>query len=111
MTYGLFVWPCAPLLAKYVFHHQDAVVHKHVLEVSAQDSTTCLLFSSIRNGLHAASTVSCNILYIIETFDFFCVQNFAIPFRVTVKNWRAKTFDPSEESKLSPMSITLFLSL
>ena len=34
VTYGLFVWPCAPLLAKYVFHHQDFVAQKHVLEVS-----------------------------------------------------------------------------
>jgi len=36
VTYGLFVWPCAPLLAKYVFYREDTVAHKHVLEVSAQ---------------------------------------------------------------------------
>jgi len=33
VTYGLFVWPCAPLLAKFVFHHRDSVAQKHILEV------------------------------------------------------------------------------
>jgi len=33
VTYGLFVWPCAPLLAKYVFYYQDYIAQKHILEV------------------------------------------------------------------------------
>jgi len=36
VTYGLFVWPCAPLLAKFVFYNRDIIVHKHVLEVGAK---------------------------------------------------------------------------
>jgi len=35
VTYGLFVWPCAPLLAKFVFHNRHILAHKHILEVSA----------------------------------------------------------------------------
>jgi len=44
VTYGLFVWPCAPLLAKYVFYREDTVADKHVLEVGAQTLMYFVLF-------------------------------------------------------------------
>jgi len=43
VTYGLFVWPCATLLAKYIFHRRDAIVQKHILEVN---SMHCVLYTS-----------------------------------------------------------------
>jgi len=32
--YGLFTWPCAPLLAQYVMYRREFLKDKSVLEVS-----------------------------------------------------------------------------
>ena len=46
VTFGLFVWPCAPLLAKYVFFQRDFVSQKHILEVSLY----CICLSDLAFG-------------------------------------------------------------
>ena len=32
-SYGLYVWPSAPVLAQYVWHHRDRVKGRRILEV------------------------------------------------------------------------------
>lgn len=34
-SYGMYVWPCAPVLAQYVWHHRQAIRGKTVLEIGA----------------------------------------------------------------------------
>ena len=36
--YGMFTWPCAPVLAQYLFYHQDQINGKKVLEVNCPKS-------------------------------------------------------------------------
>jgi len=37
-SYGLYVWPCAPVLAQYVWFNKEQVLNKHVLELGAGTS-------------------------------------------------------------------------
>jgi len=48
------------------------------------------------------------ILYVIETFVFFLRTKLCRGLSIDSENWHAKTVDPSEQSKLSPVSITVF---
>ncbi|XP_075702476.1 histone-arginine methyltransferase METTL23 isoform X2 [Rhinoderma darwinii] len=33
--YGMYVWPCAPVLAQYIWYHRESMTGKRVLEVGA----------------------------------------------------------------------------
>ncbi|BFZ02603.1 hypothetical protein BsWGS_05642 [Bradybaena similaris] len=37
-NYGLYIWPCAPVLAQYVWLNRNRVTGKHVLEIGAGTS-------------------------------------------------------------------------
>lgn len=38
-AYGMYVWPCAPVLAQYIWHNRKhLLVGKHVLEIGAGTS-------------------------------------------------------------------------
>lgn len=34
-SYGLYIWPCSPVLAQYVWQNRAVLANKHVLELSA----------------------------------------------------------------------------
>ncbi|XP_046350826.1 probable methyltransferase-like protein 23 [Haliotis rufescens] len=34
-AFGMYVWPCAPVLAQYVWFHREEIRNKHVLEIGA----------------------------------------------------------------------------
>ncbi|XP_069955665.1 histone-arginine methyltransferase METTL23 [Cherax quadricarinatus] len=34
-SYGMYTWPCAPVLAQYVWHHRHGFINRTVLEIGA----------------------------------------------------------------------------
>ncbi|XP_068209402.1 histone-arginine methyltransferase METTL23 [Palaemon carinicauda] len=34
-SYGMYTWPCAPVLAQYVWYHRHAFINRNVLEIGA----------------------------------------------------------------------------
>jgi len=68
-------------------------------------------FSWQINSAAADGEIVSKMLYIIDTFlRFFLRTKFRRALSIDSENWHAKNVGPSEHSKFSPMSITLFQS-
>ena len=51
--YGLFTWPCAPVLAQYVYLQRDSLIGKNVLEVCKH--------ACMHNEVKAKHAVRCGV--------------------------------------------------
>ncbi|UJR21944.1 hypothetical protein I4U23_025013 [Adineta vaga] len=49
-SYGLYLWPCSPILAQYIWYHRNDFIGKNILEIGAGTSLPGLVAAKI--GAH-----------------------------------------------------------
>ncbi len=62
-SYGMYVWPSAPVLAQYVWYHQDIIHNKHVIEVAKY--WKCDLLSFDKRGVKYCTCINIYLELII----------------------------------------------
>lgn len=67
--YGMYTWPCAPVLAQYVYSKREFIKSKKVLEVSLVHtySTVCMQVCKRWTGAYTRSLKAPTPLFIIRT--------------------------------------------
>ncbi|XP_065898415.1 histone-arginine methyltransferase METTL23-like [Dysidea avara] len=100
--YGLFTWPCAPLLAQYVIYQRKYLKDKSVLEIGAGTGVPGL--TAARCGAHVTLSDHHDNHHILESLRRSCDQNGLNDVKVIPLTWGC--FTPSLVS-LPPQDVVL----
>ncbi len=102
-SYGKYVWPCAPVLAQYVWHNRNKTRAKHVLEIGAGTALPGVI--AARTGSHVTLSDAAHLPECLENCWQTCKANNLVgDVKVVGVTWGQ--FDPGFLT-LDPVDIVL----
>ncbi|KAI0236964.1 Methyltransferase-like protein 23 [Lamellibrachia satsuma] len=84
-NYGMYVWPCAVVLAQYVWHHRDRVKGQRIIELGAGTALPGVL--AARLGAHVTLSDACHLPHCLENCHRSCQTNGLMSVEVIGLTW------------------------